>query len=269
MKKIILVFILLLTMSNIQSQEKEAIVALQTEFGTLKIKLYKDTPLHKANFLKLVSEGFYTDLLFHRVIEHFMVQGGDPDSKNASDTTRLGTGDLGYTVPAEIVYPAHFHKRGALAAARTGNDANPEKASSASQFYIVTGKKYSEKNLSSIEKPKFERFVQDAYNKLQAESKATIKGFYSSGDLDGLAAFRQGLYKQAEEAATLQNLQFTPEQRLAYTQQGGAPHLDGEYTVFGEVIEGLDVLDKLEKVKVNKNDRPVNNVKMNIMQIED
>ncbi len=269
MKKLfLLLFILIATMNNINSQEKEPMVLIQTDFGNIKLKLYNETPQHRDNFLKLVKEDFYKDLLFHRVIQNFMIQGGDPNSRNAVDSVKLGVGDLEYKIPAEIVYPQYFHKKGALAAARTGNDVNPNKESSASQFYIVVGKKYSDKDMNKMESEKIDRTKQRIYNDLQAENKAKIKEFYSSGDLDGLAAYRQGLYTQAEAEAEKENPRFTPEQRTAYKEIGGAPHLDREYTVFGEVVDGLDVVDKIQKVKTNEKDRPVQNIKMDITVIE-
>lgn len=271
MKKLVLsLFILIIAMSNLSSQEKEPVLLIETNFGNIKVKLYNETPLHRDNFLKLVKEGFYKDLLFHRVVDHFMIQGGDPNSRNASDTTRLGAGDPAYRIPAEIKSPQLFHKKGALAAARTGNDVNPEKESSSSQFFIVTGKKYSDKDLTNMEKPKFEKARQDIYNNLQVEYKTTIKEYYSSGDLDGLGTFRQGLYAKAEEEALKVSPVFTENQRAAYKEIGGTPFLDGEYTVFGEVVEGLDIVDKIQKVKVNKQtDRPIENVKMNITILEE
>lgn len=259
-----------MAIGSAQSQErKDTLVLIKTEFGNIKVKLYDDTPLHRDNFLKLVREGFYKDLLFHRVIKDFMVQGGDPKSRNAADSVSLGDGDLNYTIPAEIIYPKHFNKKGVLAAARTGNEVNPEKASSSSQFYIVTGKTYSDKDLNKIETQRVEREVQTVYNNLQSENKAKIKEFYSSGDRDGLAAFRQGLYAQSVEQVKSDPLiVFTPEQREAYKSVGGASHLDNEYTVFGEVIEGIEIVDKIQHVKTNKMDRPEKDLKMDIVIVE-
>lgn len=268
-KKFSLLFILIAIMTNINAQEKEPLVLIETDYGNIKVKLYNETPLHRDNFLKLANEGFYKDLLFHRVIKDFMIQGGDPQSRNASDSISLGAGDLKYTIPAEIVYPKYFHKKGALAAARTGNEVNPERESSSTQFYIVTGKKYSDKELTKMENAKVEQAKQRIYNSLQSENKSKIKEFYSSSDLDGLAAFRQGLYTQAEAEAIAKNPAFTSEEREAYKNLGGSPHLDGEYTVFGEVVEGLDVLDKIQKVKTGANDRPQENIKMNVVVIEE
>lgn len=271
MKKITLLFILLFVMTianNALAQQADSLVLIKTDFGNIKIKLYDDTPLHRDNFKKLINEGFYKDLLFHRVIKNFMVQGGDPNSRFVSDTMTLGEGDLNYTIPAEINYPQHFHKRGALAAARTSNDVNPERESSASQFYIVTGKTFSEKELTKIEKERVERQTQSLYNELQAENKDKIKEFYASGDRDGLAAFRQGLYAQAVETTKADSSLYFPEEvKNSYTKEGGAMHLDGEYTVFGEVIEGMDVVDKIQNVKVDKKDRPVQDVIMDIQLI--
>ena len=270
MKKIFVLFSLILTMAanNVYAQEQDSLVLIKTEFGNIKLKLYNETPLHRDNFKKLISEGFYQDLLFHRVIKDFMIQGGDPASRTATDTTSLGSGDLDYTIPAEIRFPQYFNKKGALAAARTGNNVNPEKESSASQFYIVTGKTYSEKELNKMETERVEQAVQSLYNELQAENKAKIKEYYSSGDRDALAAFRQGLYAQAQETAKSDSsLVFSTAQRQAYTKEGGALHLDGEYTVFGEVIEGMDVVDKIQHVKTDKKDRPLKNIRMDIMLI--
>lgn len=264
-RSVALLLFIFITMSNINSQEKDTLVVIETTLGNIKLKLYNDTPLHRDNFLKLVNDSAYKDLLFHRVIKDFMIQGGDPQSRVAADGSSLGGGDLDYTVPAEFRLPTYFHKRGALAAARTGDDVNPQKESSAIQFYIVTGKKYSDKDLTKIEKERQARTVQTRFNELQVEYKSAIKDFYSSGDRDSLAEFRQRLYAEAqEEAATNVANVFTPEQRKAYKEIGGTPKLDGGYTVFGEVVEGFDVVEQIQKVKTNASDRPVENIKMDI-----
>lgn len=150
-------------------ETKEVQVLMQTSLGSIKLKLYNETPLHRDNFLKLVNEGQYEGLLFHRVINEFMLQGGDVTSKNAPLNKQLGAGDLGYTVPAEFVYPKYFHKRGALSAARTGDEVNPARASSASQFYIVTGKVYSESELKQMEKQKESRLKQAIFARLKTK----------------------------------------------------------------------------------------------------
>ena len=181
-----------------EQKTTETQVRMQTNLGTITLKLYNETPLHRDNFIKLVKDGQYEGLLFHRVINEFMIQGGDVTSKNAPLNKQLGAGDLGYTVPAEFVYPRYFHKRGALCAARTGDDSNPEKASSASQFYIVTGKVYSEGEIKQLEKQKESRLKQAIFNRLQNENKTTIMQYYKSGDKDSLAIMRDTLIGKTE-----------------------------------------------------------------------
>jgi peptidyl-prolyl cis-trans isomerase B (cyclophilin B) len=190
---------------------KNPIVEFQTDKGKIRVRLYNETPKHRDNMLKLVKDGFYDGILFHRVIRDFMIQGGDPQSKNAPAGQMLGSGDVGYTVPAEF-NPALFHKKGALSAARQGDQVNPEKRSSGCQFYLVQGRKWSDAELNSFE--------------AQRGSK------------------------------------FSPEQREAYKMLGGTPHLDGGYTVYGEVIQGLEIIDLIAAVKTAPGDRPVEDVKI-------
>jgi len=203
MKKICLIICILLGMTT-QAQEKETLVLIKTTLGNITVKLYNDTPLHRDNFIKLINEGWYNNSPFHRVINNFMIQGG----QNAD-----GTVDPGYTVPAEF-RANHIHKKGALAAARQGDHVNPKKASSGCQFYIVQGQVLTEAHIQ--------------------------------------------MYQQRY------GLTFTEEQIKAYTTVGGTPHLDGEYTVFGEVVDGLDVIDKIAKVKTGYMDVPVEAVTMTI-----
>ncbi len=209
-------------------------VLMKTNLGNIKLKLYNETPQHRDNFIKLVKEGTYNGLLFHRVIKDFMIQGGDVTSKDAPMSKQLGAGDLGYTVPAEFVYPKYFHKKGALSAARTSDEVNPERESSASQFYIVTGKVYSD-----------------------------------SGDKAELAIIRDTLVGKTELEAEKrkEEAKLTPEQREAYKTIGGVPFLDNEYTVYGEVVEGLDVVDAIQNVKTNRQDRPLENVVIESVEI--
>lgn len=194
--------------NNTQEMTK---VLLKTTLGDITIALYDDTPAHRDNFHKLVNDKFYDGVLFHRIIKGFMIQGGDPDSKTAKPGQRLGSGDVGYTIPAEFV-PAHFHKRGAVCAARMGDNVNPQKASSGCQFYIVDGTVYDNDKLNMI-------------------------------------AQRTGKT-------------FSPEQVQAYTTIGGAPFLDGDYTVFGEVINGMEVVDKIASQQKDGADRPLEDIKI-------
>lgn len=200
-------------------------VKISTDYGDIVLVLYNDTPIHRDNFLKLIKEGFYDDLLFHRVMRDFMIQGGDPDSKGAPEGQRLGGGGPGYTIEAEIK-AHHYHKKGALAAARKPDGINPEKRSSGSQFYIVEGIPFEANRLDMIE--------------IQKSAKMT------SGDFE-----------------------FTPEAREAYTSIGGYAYLDGDYTVFGEVLAGLNVVDSISLVQVDQYNRPLEDLKMNVSIIEE
>ena len=192
---------------------EKCMVVIETPYGDMEVELYDETPKHRDNFIKLAEKGFYDSLLFHRVIKGFMIQGGDPQSRNASPNKNLGSGGPGYQLDAEI-RPDLIHVKGALAAARLGDRVNPEKRSSGSQFYIVQGRKLTEEQLRQIEEHK--------------------------------------------------GIKYTDEQKKLYLQLGGTPFLDGEYTVFGRVVSGLDVLDKIASVKTKRADRPVKDVWMKI-----
>ncbi len=249
--------------STNMDNQKETMLNIETTMGNIKIKLYNETPLHRDNFIKLAKEGTYEGTLFHRVIKDFMVQAGDPDSKNAPKGKQLGSGDMGYTIPAEFVYPKYFHKRGALSAARTGDQVNPKKESSGSQFYIVTGKVYNDSTLLNMEHQKNEGKMSQIFNDLAQKHMKDIYKMRRENDEEGLMNLQEKLFAEAqEEAAKLPEFKFTPEEIAAYTTVGGTPHLDGEYTVFGEVVEGLDVVDKIQNVKTDRGDRPEEDVKI-------
>ncbi|HMZ89705.1 MAG TPA: peptidylprolyl isomerase [Chitinophagales bacterium] len=201
------------TTTDTMDDNKVYYVNISTTYGDMLVKLYNETPAHRDNFIKLVKEGYYNDLLFHRVIKDFMIQGGDPDSRNAGPNVQLGAGGPNYKIPAEIK-PGLYHKKGALAAARQGDQVNPSRASSGSQFYIVQGKRSTEAELNNIS-----------------------RGY---------------------------GVNFSPEQKKVYETIGGTPFLDGSYTVFGEVVKGLEVIDKIAAVKTMYGDRPAEDVKMKI-----
>jgi peptidylprolyl isomerase/peptidyl-prolyl cis-trans isomerase B (cyclophilin B) len=247
----------------------DIIVVMDTNLGEIKLKLYADTPKHRDNFVKLVKEGTYDGLLFHRVIKDFMVQGGDVTSKDAPITKQLGGGDLGYTVDAEFMYPKYFHKRGALCAARTGDEVNPEKASSASQFYIATGKKYTDAELNQMEKQMENRLKQSIFARLQTENKAKIMDLYRSGDREGLAIMKDTLIGKTELEAEkrVAETKIPEHVRNVYKTEGGIPFLDNQYTVYGEVVDGMDVVEKIENQKTNRSDRPTENVVINTVRI--
>ena len=242
--------------------DKETLVKIETTAGDIKVKLYNETPKHRDNFIKLVKDGVYEGTLFHRVIKDFMIQAGDPDSKNAPKGKMLGAGDVGYTVPAEFVYPKYFHKKGALSAARQGDEVNPKIESSGCQFYIVTGKVFNDSTLLNMEQQKNQNKVTEAFNAL---AQKHMKEIYKMRK----ANLQDGLIQGEAEAAKQPVFHFTAEQIKAYTTVGGTPHLDGEYTVFGEVVEGMDIVDKIQQVQPDRSDRPEEDVKIiNVSVIE-
>ncbi len=236
---------------------KETKLKIETSAGDIVVKLYNETPKHRDNFIKLAEEGTYEGALFHRVIKDFMIQAGDPESKNAPKGQMLGAGDVGYTIPAEFVYPQYFHKKGALSAARQGDAVNPEKASSGCQFYIVTGKVYSDSTLLDMEQQMNQMRLNNVFQALAQKHMKEIYKMRKTGDHNGLMNLQDTLIAQAEaQVAGEEPIRFTPEQVKAYTTVGGTPHLDGEYTVFGEVVEGMEIVDKIQQVKTDRNDRP-------------
>ena len=246
-------------------------VLIETTMGNIRMQLYNETPQHRDNFLKLIrTHHFYDSLLFHRVIPDFMIQAGDPESKNAPKGKMLGAGDVGYTVPAEFVYPKYFHKKGALSAARQGDNVNPKKESSGCQFYIVTGKVYNDSTLLGMEHQMNQARLNNAFNALAQKHMKEIYKMRKDGDQEGLMNLQDTLIAQAEaQVADEPEFRFTPEQVKAYTTVGGTPHLDGEYTVFGEVVEGMDIVDKIQQVKTDRSDRPEEDVKIEKVTVID
>ena len=242
--------------------EKMTRVELQTSLGNIVVELYNETPQHRDNFIKLVNEGYYDGVLFHRVIKDFMIQTGDGNSKTAGPDTPLGDGDPGYTIEAEFVYPKYFHKRGALAAARTGDQVNPERRSSGSQFYIVTGKIYSSEELDMMTQRMAEMRKQDIFRRLVNENQDRIREMQQNQDNAGLQALQNELIQQTEAEAAQSPFKMTDEQIDAYTSIGGTPHLDGQYTVFGEVVSGMDVVDKIQNTTTGRMDRPTVDIKI-------
>jgi len=269
MKNFILAVSVLLIFSACgQSGSKnDQVVTISTEYGDMVAILYDETPLHKENFIKLAKQGFFNDLLFHRVIQGFMIQGGDPDSKNAAPDKHLGNGGPGYNIPAEI-NPKFFHERGALSAARLGDDRNPRRESSGSQFYIVHGTVWRSGDLDQFRMDQaklfagLRRMFDSPVNKPLLDS---LNELYKSGDLQAYSKKLFQVAPRVEKFTGEQILREIPAERVSvYTTEGGAPHLDGGYTVFGKVIKGMEVVDKIAAMPRNPTDRPLQDVKMQV-----
>lgn len=244
-------------------------VEVETSVGPFTVLLYGDTPKHRDNFVKLVKEGYYNGTLFHRVINEFMVQAGDPDSKTAKPGQALGSGGPDYTIEAEIVYPKHFHKRGALAAARQGDQVNPLKASSGSQFYIVTGKKVTDGEMKQMESYLENSALQTRFAQLAQSHMTEVREMQQKGDQAGLEKLQNQLIEEAKQYVAEHPVNITDEMKEAYKTVGGTPHLDNAYTVFGEVISGMDTIDKIEKVQTDGMDRPKDDIRIISMKIVD
>lgn len=241
---------------------------IKTTEGDIVIRLYDETPKHRDNFLKLAKNGYFNGTLFQRVIKDFMIQGGDPDSKNAPKGKILGTGGPDYTIPAEFVYPRYFHKRGALSAARTGDEVNPDRESSGSQFYIVWGKIYKPAELKQMERQMAMQQEQEVFNLLAKEHREEIMEFRRNRDQAGLQTLQEQLIEETKKICRQKGKPtFTTEQTEAYTTVGGTPFLDNQYTVFGEVEEGINVVERIQNRKTDRNDRPTEDVKVESIAI--
>lgn len=241
---------------------------IKTTEGDIIIRLYDETPKHRDNFLKLAKEGYFNGTLFHRVIKDFMIQGGDPDSKNAPKGKMLGTGGPDYTIPAEFVYPQYFHKRGALSAARTGDEVNPEKESSGSQFYIVWGKTLKPAELKQMEHQMAMQQEQQVFNQLTREHHEEIMNLRRNRDRVGLQELQDKLIEQTKTTCKQQGKPSSTEEQIeVYTNVGGTPFLDNQYTVFGEVEEGLDIVERIQNCDTDRNDRPTEDVKIETVDL--
>ncbi len=234
----------------------------------MKVVLYNETPLHRDNFLKLTKAGVFDSLLFHRVIKGFMVQGGDPQSKRATKDQMLGDGDLNYTIPAEI-RPGIIHKKGVIAAARNGDEENPERRSSATQFYLAQGKVFKLDDIPSIELNLNNRAAESLFLKLKSEKIDTLMLFQMARNQEGYDKLLEKLKQQARVEVNKNPVRLTKQQIETYTTIGGIPHLDGAYTVFGEVIEGLAVIDSIAAQPTGANNRPLENIRMKIEVVKE
>ena len=278
MKNIITITIILfLTVScnttSAKKKQKNKYVMIETVYGNMIIKLYNKTPLHRDNFIKLVEQNFYDSLLFHRVIKGFMIQGGDPKSKNSLPGERLGEGGPGYKIDAEF-NTKFIHKKGALAAAREGDQFNPQKKSSGSQFYIIQGTKITkdrlqiiENKINEINKQDFLRkYINSPENSDLKNRLDSLKRTHSYRELNDL--INKKIIKLKPQIDSIKRFKYTEEQKQIYSTIGGAPHLDQNYTVFGEIIDGLNIIDSIANVKVDRNKRPYNDIIMKVKIIK-
>ncbi len=239
----------------------EPTIIFETTAGVFKVKLYKETPKHRDNFVKLVQEEFYDGLLVHRIIPNLFMQAGDPNSKTANRNRLLGTGGTGYTIASEINNPLYFHKKGALSAVRLPDGENPDRASNGSQFCIILGQIFTNAELDSLEEAAYDKRWNYEINRAIVLNRDKIAA--QRNDSVKLRAVEDSIL--AEATAEMQKdsiFRFTPAQRKAYTTLGGVPAMDGEYTVFGEIIEGLPLLDSLAKQPADRNARPLNDVRI-------
>ena len=267
MNKLFSVIFLLTIVTGCGQGKSDQVVTIKTKYGDMTAILYDETPLHKANFIKLIESKFYDSLLFHRVMEGFMIQGGDPDSKNAKPGQNLGSGGPGYTVPAEI-NSKFMHEKGALSAARWPDAQNPAKASSGSQFYIVHGTVLKQADIDGLKfnQAKLMACLGQMYQGGQYPALFdSLNKMYTAGDMQVYQAKLFSLVPRIEKATGVKILKDMNTANTAiYTTVGGAPHLDGEYTVFGKIIKGLEVIDKIAAVQKGAGNRPVEDIKMSM-----
>lgn len=288
MKNIVPIFCALLCISLLSCSPKTSgsTVLIKTRLGDIKLRLYDETPVHRDNFIKLTKEGYLDGTLFHRVIKDFMIQGGDPDSKNAESGKMLGEGGPGYTLPAEFNFPTYFHKKGALAAAREGDQVNPEKESAGSQFYIVQGKVYDDQKLFKLENEIRERKRRAIFNTLLMQYNDSLNVLQQQGDEENILKLQQYIMAMVNERyGQLPEFTFPDEVKEVYKTKGGTPFLDMNYTVFGEVVEeknlfekigslfgkkyGLEVLDAISLQETDSHNRPMKDIVMEVKLIKE
>lgn len=268
----LLIGLILITQLMAQSQEARKKAMIKTNYGNMMVELYNETPQHRDNFVKLIEDGFYDSLQFHRIIKNFMIQGGDPGSKESKGDQPLGSGGPGYTIEAEI-NGQFIHKKGALSAARQGDQVNPDRRSSGSQFYVVQGQPTPAEQLTQFEMRCGQDVAQQRYRVffMAPENKDYLNRYQLAANAQDQAAMQEIMAEvqpiiDATHGAG--NFAYTEEQKKVYAETGGAPHLDMQYTVFGEVIQGLEIIDSIAAVPTKPGDMPMDPVIMNIEMID-
>lgn len=260
-----LTLLMVMSVELVAQERKDVVVRLETTYGDIRIRLFDDTPGHRDNFIKNVEDGMYDGVLFHRIIRNFMVQTGNPDTRvgdfdkvEPEDSTQMGP-----SIPAEIRIPEHYHLRGMVAAAREGDEVNPNKESSKYQFYIVTGRAMTRANMVIYDKERMEVAVDLHFNEKLAEYASELSQYYKDRNPAGAEKMREKLYEEARsEIVDSYKPFFTDEMKREYVYNGGTPWLDGDYTVFGEVIDGMKVVSKIEKVKTDDEDAPKEDIRI-------
>ncbi|NVO08567.1 MAG: peptidylprolyl isomerase [Bacteroidales bacterium] len=252
------------TSCNRVSKDDSHYIKINTDKGDIIIKLYNQTPKHRDNFLKLSNENFFNGQIFHRIINNFVVQGGDPSTIIAKPDSLYGNKDSGYLIDAEII-DSLIHKKGAVGMAREGDDINPEKKSSGSQFYLVKGKVYTNEQLDDLENKRDSKNKNNLYKKLLQEKISSLK---NQKKVDTVSISLNVSIAIDSIWEKYPKYKFTEKQRKIYTTIGGIPHLDGNYTVFGEIVEGQNIVDELSSVNTDKNDRPLKDIKFNISVVK-
>lgn len=241
-------------------QEQETEILIETSVGDIQVRLFNDTPLHRDNFIKLAQAGYFDDMMWHRIVPGLIIQTGDPTLKPAGRPLRVDTSALHYTVPQEIRFPKYIHRRGMLAAARQPDDKNPEKASSSTQWYIVTGEKYTPTSLAEFYQTLYQGAVNVRWRRLQAQQAERLDRLERT-DKEAYYELQDSILTVAENAvANHPPRPFDEHQKQAYTTEGGCPHLDGEYTIFGEVLKGMDVVEKIARTPTDEREHPLREV---------
>lgn len=265
MKKYLLLIFTTFSLVSLAQTKNDSLPVynIKTSIGDITVKLFNETPKHRDNFINLANKGFYNGVLFHRVMPNFMIQAGDPKSKNAGPGVPLGSGDVGYTIPAEIVYPQYYHKKGALAAARQGDEVNPKRASSGAQFYLVKGKVMTEGQLSSFERDRQRKLEKALFQELIVPQKDQLKKYQLQKNQLKVDSINEMVMADVRQKVREKGgYKYSQQQRNDYKTIGGTPHLDNEYTVFGEIIDGISIVDSISNVKCDNNNRPLKDIRI-------
>lgn len=260
MRKLGYLLLSVLLLASCGKKKEGTEVLIETSMGDIRAVLFDDTPLHRDNFIKLAREGYFDDMMWHRIVPGLMIQTGDPTLKPANRPVTVDTSALHYTIPQEIRFPKYIHRRGMLAAARQPDNLNPKKESSSTQWYIVTGEKYTPTSLADFYQTLYQEAVNTKWRRLQ-DKNAKRLDILESSNKDAYYELQDSILNVAEaEVANRPPRPFNEQQKRVYTTEGGCPHLDGEYTIFGQVTEGMNVVEKIVNVPTDERERPMREV---------